>query len=241
MRQGTYSIVARDPETGELGVAVQSHWFSVGSVVAWAQPGVGAVATQALAEISYGPRVLELLRAGAGMGAHDALTQILADDPGASLRQVAVVDASGSVAIHTGADCIAFAGHTTGEQVSCQANIMVSERVWPAMLAAYQDASGPLAHRLLAALDAAEASAATRAAASRRRFWSSPRRARGGGGRWISASRITREPLAELRRLLGVHDAYSLAEQAEALDADGDHDAAIELRQREPRALAGQP
>ena len=143
-----------------------------------------------------------------------------------------MVDASGSVAIHTGADCIAFAGHVTGEQVSCQANIMVSEGVWPAMLAAYQDASGPLAHRLLAALDAAEAFGGDARGRQSAALLVVP-----ASGPWWRRTVDLRvedhaQPLAELRRLLGVHDAYSLAERAEALDANGDHDAAIELRQQ---------
>src|SRR4029077_6352950 len=131
----TYSIVARDAEPGELGVAVQSHWFSVGPIVPWAAPGVGAVATQANAEVTYGPRALELLRGGAD--AQQALAQLTAEDTGAAGRQVAVVDAAGSVAVPTGEDCIPLAGHATGAGVSCQANIMASEAVWPAMLEAF--------------------------------------------------------------------------------------------------------
>src|SRR6202035_1746959 len=105
----TYSIVAHDPESGQLGVAVQSHWFSVGPIVPWAAPGVGVVATQANAEVSYGPRALELMASGAS--AADALGQLLAEDPAAASRQVAVMDSRGQAAAHTGADCIPFAGH----------------------------------------------------------------------------------------------------------------------------------
>src|SRR5436309_1433691 len=119
-RAGTYSIVARDPDTLELGVAVQSHWFSVGSVVPWLRPGVGAVATQSIPVPGGGPRVLEAL---AGMGARDALRMLIAADDEAEVRQVAVVDARGEVAAHTGAGCIPFAGDTTGEGFSCQANM----------------------------------------------------------------------------------------------------------------------
>src|SRR5437868_3818330 len=143
----TYSIVAHDPETGQLGVAVQSHWFSVGPIVPWAAPGVGAVATQANAEVSYGPRALELL--AAGTSAPDALAQLLAEDPAAASRQVAIMDARGQAAAHTGTDCIPFAGQVVSNGVSCQANIMVSDQVWPAMLHAFQAAAGPLAARLL--------------------------------------------------------------------------------------------
>src|ERR1700760_1077109 len=114
----TYSIVARDPDTGELGVAVQSHWFSVGPIVPWARPGVGAVATQANAEVAYGPRALELL--AAGVPASDALPRLVAEDPLAHSRQVGIVDAAGHAAAHTGSTCIPEAGHVTGDGVSCQ-------------------------------------------------------------------------------------------------------------------------
>src|SRR6185503_8534419 len=149
----TFSIVARDPATGELGVAVQSHWFSVGPIVPWAEPGVGAVATQANVQPSYGPHALDLMRAGASAG--EALERLVAEDPGSAGRQVAVLDASGRVAVHTGSSAIPFAGHSTGEEVSCQANMMASETVWPAMLDSYRQTAGSLARRLLAALDAA--------------------------------------------------------------------------------------
>lgn len=151
----TYSIVARDPATGELGVAVQSHWFSVGSIVSWAEGGVGAVATQSFVEPSYGPLGLALMRAG--KSAPEALAALLAADPNRDVRQVAMIDTAGRVAAHTGARCIAAAGHATGAAFSVQANMMDNDRVWPAMKAAYEAAQGDLADRLLAALDAAEA------------------------------------------------------------------------------------
>jgi uncharacterized Ntn-hydrolase superfamily protein len=151
----TYSIVARDPETGELGVAVQSHWFAAGSVVPWAEAGVGAVATQAQAEMSYGPRGLALMREGAT--AVEALAELLAADTNRAVRQVAFVDAAGIVATHTGTRTIPAAGHAVGEAFSCQANMMWDPTVWDAMASAYTDAAGDLATKLLAALDAAEA------------------------------------------------------------------------------------
>ncbi len=152
----TYSIVARDPKTGEMGVAVQSHYFSVGSVVTWARAGVGAVATQAMAEVSYGPLGLQLM--AAGKSAHEALGALLKADRKAENRQVAMVDATGGVAAHTGSKCIPQAGHVTGDQVSCQGNIMRNERVWKAMHKAYEKrARSPLAERLVAALEAGEA------------------------------------------------------------------------------------
>jgi len=151
----TFSIVARDPATGQLGVAVQSHWFGVGREVCWAEPGVGAVATQSLVKVSYGPLGLERMRRG--LSAAQALADLLAADEGRELRQVAMVDARGRVATHTGRRCMAAAGHETGDGFSVQANIMVDATIWPAMAGAYRAAQGDLADRLLAALDAAQA------------------------------------------------------------------------------------
>jgi len=150
----TYSIVARDPDTGELGVAVQSRWFSVGSVVTWAEPGVGAVATQSFAEVAHGPNGLRLLREGRTAG--EALIELVAADEGEALRQVGIVDAAGNVAGHTGARCVADAGDVQDDEVSCQANMMASPSVWPAMLEAYRSTTGDLADRMLAALVAGE-------------------------------------------------------------------------------------
>lgn len=151
----TYSIVARDSTTGQLGVAVQSHWFSVGPIVPWAEPGVGAVATQSLVDPAYGPLGLNLMRMG--RTAPEALKALVSTDEGADVRQVAMVDAKGNVAAHTGKRAIFAAGHQLGAQYSVQANIMEKPTVWAAMGAAYESAKGDLAERLLAALEAAEA------------------------------------------------------------------------------------
>ncbi len=150
----TFSIVARDQATGTLGVAVQSHWFSTGSLVIWAEAGVGAIATQSMVEVSYGPLGLESLRAGNSAG--ETLRKLLAADEGRELRQVAMVDHEGRVATHTGKRCIAQAGHITGEGFSVQANMMLNDRVWPAMADAYRTSSGALEDRLLLALEAAQ-------------------------------------------------------------------------------------
>jgi uncharacterized Ntn-hydrolase superfamily protein len=226
----TYSIVARDPSSGQLGVAVQSHWFSVGTIVPWAKAGVGAVATQANAEVAYGPQGLELLRQG--LGAREALDRLLAADPGASGRQIAIVDAYGSVAAHTGSLCIPFAGHATGDAVSCQANIMANERVWPTMLEAFDSASGALAARLMAALDAGElAGGDLRGRQSAAILVVPPQ---GTPWRAIVSLRVEDhpEPLAELRRLLRLHEAYELAGQADELVNEGQHDEAASLYRR---------
>ena len=151
----TYSIVARDSETGQLGVAVQSHWFSVGPIVPWAEAGVGAVATQSFVEPAYGPSGLELMRAG--NSAPEALATLLAADKLAEMRQVAMIDGQGRVAAHTGALCVAEAGHHLGTQYSTQANMMLKNTVWDAMAHAYEMAGGDLADRMLAALEGAEA------------------------------------------------------------------------------------
>ena len=151
----TYSIVAHDAETGQMGVAVQSHWFSVGSIVPWAEAGVGAVATQSFVEPSYGPLGLELM--ASGRSAQQALDALTSTDDGEAVRQVAFVDASGSVAVHTGDRAIAAAGHRTGDGYSVQANMMERATVWDAMAEAYESSDGDLAERLLVALEAAQA------------------------------------------------------------------------------------
>jgi uncharacterized Ntn-hydrolase superfamily protein len=150
----TYSIVARDPSTGDLGVGVQSHWFAAGDVC-WARAGVGAVATQASALIEHGPFALDLL--AQGRSAAETLRERLDVDGEREVRQVAVLDAGGSVAVHTGAQCIRETGHRTGDGFSCQANMMRRDTVWDAMAEAFPAAPGDLADRLLAALVAAEA------------------------------------------------------------------------------------
>jgi uncharacterized Ntn-hydrolase superfamily protein len=151
----TYSIVARDSATGQLGVAVQSHWFSVGSLVTFAEAGVGAVATQSFIDPAYGPLGLELMRTG--KTAQEALQGLLASDAGLDVRQVAFVDAKGNVAAHTGAKAIEAAGHVMGRGYSVQANLMLKPTVPAAMSRAYESSQGDLAERLLAALEAAQA------------------------------------------------------------------------------------
>lgn len=152
----TYSIAARDPNTGELGVAVQSAYFTVGPVVPWVEAGVGAIATQSLVNIAFGPSGLALLRQG--FTAEQVVQALVAGDTEPDARQLAVVDVQGGAAAHTGPRCIAEAGHHAGEGYSCQANLMERATVWDAMAAAYEESAGePLAERLVAALRAAEA------------------------------------------------------------------------------------
>ena len=154
----TYSIVARDPQTGRFAVAVQSHYLGVGPVVPWLEAGVGAVATQASVNISFGPLGLELLRAG--RSAAEVVAALVASDPQAQVRQLGVVDARGQAAAHTGADCIPACGHLVGDGFTVQGNLLERDTCWPAMAAAYRSAlaeGAPFEERLLRAMEAAEA------------------------------------------------------------------------------------
>ncbi len=154
----TYSIVARDPETGRFGVAVQSHYLGVGPVVPWLEAGVGAVATQASVNISFGPIGLELLRGG--RSAAEVVAALVASDAQAQVRQVGVVDATGGAAAHTGTDCIPACGHLVSDGFSVQGNLLERDTCWPAMAAAYRAAlaeGAPFVERLLRAMEAAEA------------------------------------------------------------------------------------
>jgi uncharacterized Ntn-hydrolase superfamily protein len=219
----TYSIVARDPDTGQLGVAAQSCYFALGSVLPWARAGVGAVATQSMVDPGYGPRCLHLL--AEGVTAADALEQVRSADPGREVRQVGVVDANGEVASFTGTSCIAVVGHAEGPGFSAQANMMAGPGVCEAMAAAYESASGPLADRLVAALVAAET--------------------KGGDARGqMSAALIVvegevkpqlwegvlvdvrvdhhQDPLKELARLVRIAEAYHRCDEAEAALIAGD-------------------
>jgi uncharacterized Ntn-hydrolase superfamily protein len=230
VKRGTYSIVARDPGTGELGVAVQSHWFSVGSIVSWGEPGVGAVATQSIAEPAYGPRLLERLRNGQRPQA--ALDELLTADDQARVRQVSVVDATGAVAVHTGEGCIPYAGHVEGDGFSAQANMMAGPEVWPAMAVAFTASSEPLSRRLLAALDAAEEAGGDVRGRQSAALVVVPRE----GESWRRTVELRVEddtnPLGELRRLLDLADAYAFADRADALVAEGRHDEAGEAGRR---------
>jgi uncharacterized Ntn-hydrolase superfamily protein len=236
VRSGTYSIVARDPDTGELGAAVQSHWFAVGPIVPWVRAGIGAVVTQSIAEPAYGPRALDGLAAGSGAGA--VLEELVAGDNVARFRQVGVVDARGEVATHTGDGCIAYAGHRRGEQFSVQANMMASPGVWPAMAAAFEAAAGPLGRRLLAALHGAEAAGGD----ARGRQSSALVVAPAQGEPWKHTIDVRvddhPEPLAELERLLDLSDAYALASEGDELVGQGRHD---EAGQRYQQASARAP
>lgn len=206
----TYSIVARDPETGELGVAVQSHWFSVGTVVSWAEAGVGAVATQSFVNKSFGPRGLALLKNG--LTAQQVLDSLLSDDPGQAVRQLAIVDIQGNVATHTGSSCIQYAAHFKGNQYSVQANMMLNGKVPAAMSVAFEKSRGkPLAERMLLALEAAQATGGDIRGKQSAAILVVP--AKSAGKPWEERTvdlRVddSKEPVQELKRLYKVHLAY---------------------------------
>ena len=225
----TYSIVALDAETGQLGVAVQSHWFSVGTVVPWAKAGVGAVATQSIAEPSYGPKGLALMEQG--IPADEALQSLLAKDIGKNVRQVAMVDAQGNVGVHTGSRCISHASHLTGKNYSVQANIMAKSTVPSAMVQAFESTTGDLAERMLAALDAAEAEGGDlrgRQSAAMLVVSGEPT-----GDPWTD--RIVdldvadhENPLIELRRLYRISQAYRHAQRGDEYMEKNEMDSALQ-------------
>ncbi len=224
----TYSIVARDRATGELGVGVQSHWFAVGTVVPWAEAGVGVVATQSLVDPSYGPDGLALMRAG--VAAAEAVDRRVALDAGRDVRQVAMVDAAGRAAAWTGPRCVAAAGHHVGDGYAVQANMMVDDTVWPAMSRAYESAAGDLADRVLAALDAAQAAGGD--ARGQQSAALVVVRGTSTGRPWVDRRFDLRvddaaDPLGELRRLVGVGRAYDHMNAGDLALERGDADGAL--------------
>ncbi len=224
----TYSIVARDSRTGELGVAVQSHWFAVGSMVPWAEAGVGAIATQSFVDASYGKLGLDLMRAG--RSAPDALKGLLAADENRDVRQVAMIDASGKVSAHTGVKCIPATGQYVGENYSVQANLMLNDTVWPAMAKAFESTQGDLAARMLAALEAAQAAGGDiRGKQSAAIVVVSGKPS---GKSWQDRVFDLRvddhaEPVAELRRLVKLQRAYNLMNEGDLAVEKKDHDGAL--------------
>ncbi|MDO8837269.1 MAG: DUF1028 domain-containing protein [Vicinamibacterales bacterium] len=226
----TFSIVARDPATGEMGVAVQSHWFSVGSIVTWAEAGVGAVATQSFVDPSYGFKGLQFMKDG--VPPPDAQARLVEADAQRDGRQVAFVDAQGRVGAFTGANAIAAAGHSVGTQYSVQANMMANARVWPAMAQAFETTRGDLAARLLAALDAAQAAGGDiRGQQSAALLIVRPVPT---GRPWAGADRVFDlrvedhpEPIAELKRLVRLSRAYAHANRGDELFAEQKVEAAL--------------
>lgn len=205
----TYSIVARDTVTGEMGVAVQSHWYSVGTIVSWGEAGVGVIATQSFVNPSFGPRGLELLKLG--LTANQVLDLMIEEDEGREVRQLAILDAKGNVASYTGINCVDAAGNIVGNNYSVQANMMLNDKVWGAMSESFENSKGTLAERLLLALEAAQATGGDiRGKQSAALLVVNPTST---NQSWLDRKVDIRvddhpEPLIELRRILKVHTAY---------------------------------
>ena len=224
----TYSIVARDPDTGEMGVAVQSHWFSVGTIVSWGEAGIGVIATQSFVNVSFGLRGLELLRSS--LSPREALDQLLSTDEGKDVRQVAILDSKGRIAVFTGENCIPEAGHISGDNFSAQANMMLNDKVWPAMAKAFETTKGPLSERMLAALKGAEeAGGDIRGKQSAALLVV---RGKSTGKPWedrLIDIQIADhpEPLKELERILKVHRAYEKMNNGDLAVERGDFKTAL--------------
>lgn len=214
----TFSIVGYDPETSDLGIAVQSKFLAVGAVVPWARAGVGAIATQSYANTSYGPRGLELL--AAGRTAAEALAELLAGDEQADKRQVGVVDAQGRAATHTGPGCHAWAGGIAGEHFAAQGNILVGAETVTALAETFQRATGPLWYRLVQALAAGQRAGGD----SRGQQSAALQVVRAGGGYARFNDRMidlrvddSPHPIEELARILSLHELLFLRPRPEDL------------------------
>ncbi|MDA4121133.1 MAG: DUF1028 domain-containing protein [Thaumarchaeota archaeon] len=224
----TYSIVAIDKKAGQMGVAVQSHWFSVGSVVPWGEPGVGVVATQAFVEASYGPLGLTQMRVGKSPA--QALDKLLKLDKRPEVRQVAMLDVRGRVAAHTGSKCLPHAGDAQGRGFSAQANLMSNDRVWPAMVESFSKSKGQLSERLMATLEAAEEAGGDirgRQSAAMLIVSTVPTRKKWKGRLLDLRVEDHPRPLEELRRVLRINKAYEHANRGDDLVAEGRFDEAM--------------
>lgn len=226
----TYSIVAIDETTGEMGVAVQSHWFSVGSLVIYGEAGVGVVATQSLVNPAYGPRGLALMKQG--LKPQQALEVLLANDEGQAYRQVAMLNNEGLTATHTGKLCIDEAGHKRGKNYSVQANMMLKNTVVDAMARAFENSTGKLEDRLMAALKVAE-----REQGDIRGQQSAALlivNAEATGNSWQDTKMELRvedsnNPIEELERLVQVHKAYDFMNKGDLAMEHGDSKTAEEM------------
>ena len=226
----TFSIVARDTVTGEMGVAVQSHWFSVGSLVTWGKAGVGVVATQSFVNPSFGPRGLSLLENG--LTPKLAVETLLELDEGRAVRQLAILDVQGNVAAYTGEHCIEAAGHIIGDNFSVQANLMDKNTVWPAMAKAFENAKGSLAERMLVAMEAAQKEGGD--IRGKQSAAILVVKAKSTGNSWEDKVVDLRvedndNPLAEMRRLLDIHTAYEFMNMGDLAVEMGDNVLAKEL------------
>jgi uncharacterized Ntn-hydrolase superfamily protein len=248
----TFSIVAKDEQTGAFGVAVQSHWFSVGSIVSWGRAGVGAVATQAMVEVSYGPLGLELMSSGKSAG--EALAALLESDSRANTRQVAMVDAQGNVAVHTGEKCIPFAGHVRGKHFTCEANLMRNDTIWGAMAKSYENTSGKrrnsdhnrrrgepknskleFPEKLLEALEAGEAAGGdVRGKQSAALLIVGPNVEKNSWSGRLIDLRVEDhpDPIPELKRLLRLHRGYEWANKGDDLLTTNDFEGSLKAYEK---------
>jgi len=226
----TFSIVAIDSATGDMGIAVQSHWFSVGNTVAWAEAGVGVIATQAVVNLDFGPNGLALLKKG--LSPDRVLDSLRKTDPGREMRQVAILDVNGKIAVNTGKECVTEAGHKKGVNYSVQANTAESPLVWAAMGAAFEKTSGELADKMLAALEAAQSLGGDIRGKQSASLLIVKKTAT--GKPWLDRKVDLRvddhqTPIAELKRLYQVHSAYNAMNigfhflSKNELDAAGDY------------------
>lgn len=225
----TYSIVAYDSISGDMGVAVQSHWFSVGSIVLWGEAGVGAIATQSLVNPAFGPQGLALMKTG--LEAEATLEALIASDEGRDIRQLAVVDSKGNVKAHTGSKCIEDAGHIEGKGYSVQANMMKNNKVWGAMSKAYENSTGSLAERMLVALEAAENAGGDIRGKQSAAILVVRKEAT--GKPWVDRKVDLRvedhaTPVKELKRLLKLHQAYNHMNEGDVAMEEGDVEAALD-------------
>jgi uncharacterized Ntn-hydrolase superfamily protein len=231
-REGTFSICAFDPQAQEVGCAVQSRYFAVGSVVPWAKAGVGAVATQAAGVGAYGPRALALLEEG--VAPDEALARVLADDAERETRQLGVVAADGRAAAHTGSECLAWAGHRVGDGYAVQGNILAGEAVVVEMERAFLESSGTLAERLVSALEAGQAAGGDvrgqQSAAIVVERVGAAQESREGLDRVCELRVEDHEtPIAELRRLLGIHLVWDALRRANRFHEPGRYDEGIAI------------
>ncbi len=224
----TYSIVARDSVTGEMGVAVQSHWFSVGTLVSWGEAGVGVVATQSFINPSFGLRGLDLLKSG--LSPQQVVDSLIASDEGRDVRQLAILDVQGRAAAYTGKNCIQDAGHIVSENFSVQANLMKTNKVWPAMASAFQNSKGRLAERLLTTMEAAQEQGGD----IRGKQSAAILVVKGKSSGKVWADRLvdlrvddSNEPLKEIGRLLKVHRAYEHMNNGDLAIEHGDMELAM--------------
>lgn len=227
----TFSIVARDAKTGEMGVAVQSHWFAVGTLVSWGKSGVGVVATQSLVNPAFGPEGLALMEQG--LSAKEVKSRLITQDEGEAYRQAAFLDTQGNVATHTGSSCIAEASHAKGDGFSVQANMMLSNQVVPAMKKAFESSAElPLAERMIKAMEAAESVGGDiRGKQSAALLVVGPQKT---DEPWTDKKIDLRvddhtDPIGELRRLLTVHKAYDYMNAGDVAMEHGDMEQALQL------------